>query len=361
MPSSLFTGQTPNVGNASDGTPGITRATTVQFSEDGQITHVRWWCPTTVTGTWTVAVWQVTAGDAGGSGAGTLLASKVHSGTPTGNAWNLTALDSAVPVVPGVLYRIGVHSNEGRYVASNSFFVTPLVNGSIIAEANNADPVGLGALRQGTFQINAALTYPQQVGVAASYFVDVVFVADSEGGDVSGTGAIVLPALDMAGTGTSETVGAPQEGAAYELEEVMDALAATFDGLTTGDSVRGVAQKIQCFAEIPEQISVPAVVLELDDLDWDQNMGDGADTWTILVTVLVQNQDSDTAQRELWRFLSRRNTSGVARLKGALKANQSLGGLVSYAHFARVRNASTIVKVNGIDYLAAELIIEVMS
>jgi hypothetical protein len=153
---------------------------------------------------------------------------------------------------------------------------------------------------------------------------------------------------------------APDTGATYELEEIMDALAATFDGVQTGDTFRGQTSTISCSPEVPGQITVPAIVLELDDLEWDLQMGGGADAFTILGTVLVQFQDSDTAQRELWRVLSRRVTSGVGRIKAVLEANRDLGGLVSYVHLARVRNIGTI-EYNGVPYLGAELIFEVMS
>jgi hypothetical protein len=149
--------------------------------------------------------------------------------------------------------------------------------------------------------------------------------------------------------------------ASYEIEEVMDALAGVFNGVQTGDEIRGVAQTISCTPEVPLQVNVPAVVLELDDLDWDLNMGAGADGFTVLATVLVQAQDITTSQRELWRFLSRKSTAGVARMKAALEADKTLGGLVSYAIFTRVRNASTTVTYNSVDYLAAELIIEIVS
>jgi hypothetical protein len=149
--------------------------------------------------------------------------------------------------------------------------------------------------------------------------------------------------------------------AAYEIEDIMVALAAVFDGLTTGDQLTGETQAITCVPDVPGEVNVPAVVLELDDLDWDLNMGAGADGFTVLATVLVKTQDSGTAQRELWRFMSRKATAGVARMKAALEADKTLGGLVSYAIFTRVRNASTTVTVNSVDYLAAELIIEIVS
>ena len=149
--------------------------------------------------------------------------------------------------------------------------------------------------------------------------------------------------------------------AAYEIEDIMVALAAVFDGITTGDSIRGVAQTISCTPDVPLEINVPTVVLELDDLDWDLNMGAGADGFTVLATVLVKEQDSGQSQRELWRLMSRKSTAGVARLKAALEANKTLGDLVSYAIFTRVRNPSTTVTVNSVDYLGAELVIEIVS
>jgi len=146
----------------------------------------------------------------------------------------------------------------------------------------------------------------------------------------------------------------------YELNEVFDALADTWDGLETGQDFGGVAQVLACYAEVVGQVNVPAMVLELDDLDWDLEMGDGADAFTIVATVLLKTQESKGAQRALRTFLSRRAGSGVARLKAALKANQTLGGLVSYAHMTSVRRVG-LINYNAVDYQGAELVIEVVS
>lgn len=374
MPQSLFTSQTPVVGNASDGTPTITRGVTLAFAVAGLITHVRWWCPTTTSGTYTAAVWELTS-----SSTGTLLQSKVHVGIPTADAWNTTALDTPVAIDTAKAYRIGINNSEGRYVATINFFINPLVNGDITAEAQG-QPMGGFVINQGVFNISGALAFPN-TSTANNYFADVVFLPDSEGGDIPGSGVltfgplqlvadgtpdpdlsgtITLPALDLSGTAVAEQDVLPQEGTSYEIGEIMDALAGTFNGVATGDELAGVATTVSCQAEVPAQVSVPAVVLEIDDLDWDLNMGAGADGFTVLATVLVQVQDLAGAQREMWRFLSRRNTSGVARLKAALESNKTLNGLVSYAIFSRVRSIGTI-KYNAVDYLGAELIIEIVS
>jgi hypothetical protein len=169
---SLYTSQTPIVTNASDGTPGITTATTLNFLVDGFITHVRFYATSTVGGTYTAAVYEVTAADPPGIPPSP-LATKIMAGSPTGGTWNTIALDTPVAVQVGKYYRVAIHNNQGRYVASNNFFLTVVTNGNVVGESTAANP--FGAFSQGAFVINAALTYPSSEGSATSYFVDVLF------------------------------------------------------------------------------------------------------------------------------------------------------------------------------------------
>lgn len=148
--------------------------------------------------------------------------------------------------------------------------------------------------------------------------------------------------------------------ASYDLNAIFDAMAAVFNGAETGADLNGNAQTVTAYSEVVGSLQVPAVVLELDDIAWDENMGDGADGIQIAATVLVQTADAKTAQREMRTFLSRMPTAGVARLKALLEANPTLGGLVSYAVMGQARRIGTIT-YDGVDYLGAELIIGVMS
>jgi hypothetical protein len=202
MPQSLHTGQVPVVTDASDASPGITTALTFVFGVPGKITHVGFYATATLSsGTYTAGVWQATHDDEGGGGTGTLLASKVYADTVVPSQMNWIELDDPVIVTPlTVAYRCGVHNNQGRYVATNNAFSTPpgIVNGDIHAPHSGDDPVGLGSLHNGTFNIDSAIGYPRQVGAAADYFNDVIFVADSEGGeeehDTTGTAALTVTA-----------------------------------------------------------------------------------------------------------------------------------------------------------------------
>lgn len=144
----------------------------------------------------------------------------------------------------------------------------------------------------------------------------------------------------------------------YNLNAVFDELAAVFHGVATGDEIDGAAVTLTAYAEVPGSITVPALVLELDDLDWDQTMGRGADAWTVVGTALVQFADQTDAQRKLRAFLSA--DGGAGRIKAALQAEQTLGGLVSYVHLTTARRVGKI-SYAGVDYLGCELVFEVMS
>jgi hypothetical protein len=89
-------------------------------------------------------------------------------------------------------------------------------------------------------------------------------------------------------------------------------------------------------------------------------MQNGADGISVVATCLIQNVDASGAQQALRTFMSRQETAGVARLKAVLDDDPTLGGLVSYVQFSTVRRIGTLT-YDGVDYLGAELIIEVMS
>ncbi len=213
----LFTSQTPTVTDASDGTPGITTATTVRFTSAGTVSGIRFYATATVGGTYTALLYRVDAADTP-SPAGTLLASKNASTTPTGGTWNTISFDTPASVVTNTLYRACLFSGAGRYVATTSFFASDLVNGDIIADANGDDPVGLGTLRNGTFLINAAAGYPSGGG-GTCYFVDVEYSVDAGGGiapdgiasavTLGAPTLAILSALAPNGIASAVTLGAP--------------------------------------------------------------------------------------------------------------------------------------------------------
>lgn len=216
---SLFTSQTPASGDNSDGTPGITLATSMRFAVNGTVTAIRFFSTVTISGSYTGALYQVTAGDRDpGPGTGTLLASKVLGAPPASAAWNLITFDTPVAVTAGVLYRAVMFSGAGRYVNTNDFFTVDLVNGNITADADGDNPTALGTLTQGTFQIDSILNYPRTAGSKACYFVDVAYTADTLAeahpagiavAVVLGSPDITLSGPEPTGIAVSVTVGSP--------------------------------------------------------------------------------------------------------------------------------------------------------
>lgn len=197
---SLFTSQTPDSGNNSDGTPGITFGMTVRFAVDGTVKGVRFYSTTTVGGTYVGALWRVT--DSDDTPAGTQLATKTLGGTPAGGAWVDVLFDSPIAVVAGVLYRVAVFSAAGRYVYSPNIHSSDIVNGDVTADANGDDPVLLGTLRQAVFAIAATLTYPS-TGASSNgtYFADVLF--DATGAEEHITTGTAAAAATAAATSTT--------------------------------------------------------------------------------------------------------------------------------------------------------------
>lgn len=149
--------------------------------------------------------------------------------------------------------------------------------------------------------------------------------------------------------------GAP---ASYDLNAVADALAGVFNGVQTGDELSGEPIVVTAYADVPGTVEVPAIVLELDDIQYDVTMGGGMDEFTFLALLLVEMQDEQTAQRALRSFMSR--DGGMGKLKAALEADATLGGLVSNAHMTGVRRIGQVVYGEAA-YLGAQIPIEVTS
>lgn len=148
--------------------------------------------------------------------------------------------------------------------------------------------------------------------------------------------------------------------ASYDLNAIFDALAEKLNGLETGQEIGGQGQTLTAYSEVVGNIQAPAIVLELDDVAYDLTMQNGADGISVVATCLIQNVDASGAQRALRTFMSRAEAAGVGRLKAVLDEDTTLGGLVSYVQFSGVRRVGTLT-YDGVDYLGAELIIEVMS
>lgn len=263
----LFTSQTPSSTDNSDGAPGITFATTVVFAVDGTVTGVRFFATTTVSGTYTGAIWAVNSSD---PGTGTALATKTMGGAPTAGAWNVITFDSPVSVTAGIAYRVGVFSGAGRYVATLSFFGSPLTNGDITAPQHNGTAGGF-TVSQGTFRIDAAIGYPNSPGGGGTnYFADVEFSLDATPIAVGDAGSAASSLAAQATVPTSDA------GSAADAVAVT-ASAPTADSAAASDTATVAATAALTEAGSSEQALSVAVVAALTDAGTAVDAGDGDD------------------------------------------------------------------------------------
>lgn len=177
---SLYTTQTPSLTNVSEGVP-VTLGTTLVFAKAGNVTGARFFAPTTVgTGQIEAVFYQVTAGDSPGPGTGTVLGTATFPALAAG-AWNTVNFSSAIPVLANTAYRIAVRTSEGRYTATGGFFGSAaVVNGDITGIQSGTNPTGVGTLNNGTYVTNNT-GYPNLTFNSTSYFIDVVYAAQSSG------------------------------------------------------------------------------------------------------------------------------------------------------------------------------------
>ena len=108
-------------------------------------------------------------------------------------------------------------------------------------------------------------------------------------------------------------------------------------------------------ATMPDAPRPPQAVILPDRIEYDLDMGRGADTFFFLVTVIVGRADDRAAQNNLDRFVS-----GSDSIKAAIEADMTLGGVVNFARVTEMTNYRQI-NVGDTIYLGAEFEVEVVA
>jgi hypothetical protein len=132
-------------------------------TQNGYITAIRYYKIAGTTGTRTGRLWTNT---------GTQLAAATFTGE-TASGWQQVSLSSPVAVTAGVTYVVSYFSSSGDYAFANNYFTQAVVNGPLRALANGEDgPNGL-------YRYTTVSAFPTSTYNATSYWVDVVFSANS--------------------------------------------------------------------------------------------------------------------------------------------------------------------------------------
>lgn len=126
-----------------------------------------------------------------------------------------------------------------------------------------------------------------------------------------------------------------------EIREGIDARLATIAGLRHDPNVPGV-------------LNPPHAFVKRRQTTFGVSM-DGEDDITFAVTVAVSWADQRTAQIQLDEYLA---STGAKSVKAAIDGDPTLGDIVDFAH-ATVAEEERIVVFNAVEYLAADLVVEV--
>lgn len=136
----------------------------------------------------------------------------------------------------------------------------------------------------------------------------------------------------------------------YDLNVIAKALATRL--VTDTWAIDGQMRKVATYSEAVSQVDVPALAIELDAVQYDVTMGRGSDAFVFLAHLIVSEADGSNGQRLIRQLLS--SGGGATSLKDNLEADQTLGGLVSYAVLAGTRSIGSI-NYAGAEYVGATL------
>lgn len=169
MAESIFTTQTPAVGDANDGPS--TLGTLFTTAVAGTIDGIRWYVPTTLPSSTCDALLYRWDSDT----TGTLLG-QVSFGTLTANTWNSVNFASPISIVAGGQRYVACIFTPDHYDYTNFFFTSSgVTNGNLTAPQND----DVTPAHNGKFIQNATPAYPDQTFRQNCYFVDVLFTASA--------------------------------------------------------------------------------------------------------------------------------------------------------------------------------------
>lgn len=171
---------TPAGTNLDDNDPagGIVVGVKFQSDVDGQITAIRFYKGTAVTGTHVGALWTT---------AGASLGSVTFAGE-TASGWQQMSFASPIAIAAGTTYVASVFNSDGYYASTNNGLAAAVDNPPLHALASSASG------GNGVYRYSGANAFPDQTFQASNYWVDVVFSASSAGTPNPSPGPITPPA-----------------------------------------------------------------------------------------------------------------------------------------------------------------------
>ena len=131
-------------------------------------------------------------------------------------------------------------------------------------------------------------------------------------------------------------------GTASELHAGLAKLLASIPGLRVAD-------------HLPEQLSPPQAIIQLDQVDYHRAMSGGLSDWRFVVVMVAGRMGERTAQANIDAWLS---WDGDASVRAALEADPTLGGAAQTTKVAQALSIRPLT-IGELTYLTVELNVDV--
>lgn len=110
------------------------------------------------------------------------------------------------------------------------------------------------------------------------------------------------------------------------------------------------------YSEIPENPSIPAGVVVLNNISYDQAFQRGLTELTFTVTIIVGRFNARSTQQNLNEYAA---TSGAKSVKAAIESDRTLGGNASDVRVEQMTNIGAIDLNDGFNYLGMDFSVTV--
>lgn len=118
----------------------------------------------------------------------------------------------------------------------------------------------------------------------------------------------------------------------------------------------GTISGLRTYADIPDNPNMPAAVVQLGSVSYNQAFANGLTEYNFVVTVIFGRIATTQAQRNLDNLIS----TGAGSLKTAIESDRTLGGSAYDTRVAEMTNL-TSVTIGDITYLSADFAVTVFA
>lgn len=298
----IFTTQTPNNPNGTDGTS-YELGMKFRSAKAGQITDIRYWKAASETGTHVGKIWAATGGE---------TLATVTFANETASGWQQQALDTPLIIEANTTYVVSVNTN-GHFSISQNELASSIVNEDLSSVADGNNGV------YGTIN-----NFPTNSYQNSNYFRDVVFLAGStmikaSGDNQSGTVGTTLS--DPLVVRVTDSNGNPQSGVTVNF--AVSHCSASVSPTSGVTGANGQASTQLTLGSVPDGPNSNNTVIATAD-------GVGITTFTAIALPASGNENPITLENQ---------NQGTTDWKITRQASSQIAG---YASATSVNKGSTI-------------------